>query len=239
MPRGRTRKNRDGALSEKAILSRLWSRERWVLAHLHSPTWKTSRITYNNVQLTVWDVFLLDSDFKIERPTRYYRQGLHLLHRDNPISDELDDLPMAGHELDIGRHEGGTLSKVAARLSKTLHIGHSRDVNGHTQDGNITSVTSAVRRGRSNSSSSASSSSSSSSESGMMDPSTNMNPMRTTELEDVPENEADDRKQKHQKKKEKRQSQEVSKHTFYISNSQMRLKLFAKNEVSADGLRRV
>ena len=28
-------------------------------------------------QLMVFDVFLIDSDFKIERPTRYYRQGLH------------------------------------------------------------------------------------------------------------------------------------------------------------------
>ena len=36
----------------------------------------------------MWDVFLIDQDFAIERPTRYYRQGLNLLHIDGEDSDD-------------------------------------------------------------------------------------------------------------------------------------------------------
>jgi len=34
-------------------------------------------------ELVIWDVFLLDADFKIKRSTRYYCQGLNLLHSDS------------------------------------------------------------------------------------------------------------------------------------------------------------
>lgn len=52
----------------------------------------------------------------------------------------------------------------------------------------------------------------------MLDPSTNTNPLLG----------ADDRGGDAKKKKK---SGDVSKHTFYIENSQMRLKCYAKNEV--------
>ncbi|KAF7346165.1 Phospholipase [Mycena sanguinolenta] len=39
-------------------------------------------------ELAVWDVFLLDADFDIERPKRYYRQGLKLLHPDSTKEDD-------------------------------------------------------------------------------------------------------------------------------------------------------
>jgi phospholipase D1/2 len=35
------------------------------------------------------------------------------------------------------------------------------------------------------------------------------------------------------KRKKKKRSDDVSKHTFYVENSQMRLKLFARNEVGS------
>jgi len=34
-------------------------------------------------ELVIWDIFLLDADFKIKRSTRYYRKGLNLLHSDS------------------------------------------------------------------------------------------------------------------------------------------------------------
>ncbi|ESK89222.1 spo14 [Moniliophthora roreri MCA 2997] len=104
-------------------------------------------------ELTVWDVFLLDSDFTIERPRRYYRQGLNLLHPDS------------------GHHEKPPTP--------------------------------------------------------MLDPSTNVNP-----LEGRADGQ-DDHDEAHpwaDKKKKKANANEVSKHTFFVSNSQMRLKLYAKNE---------
>lgn len=67
----------------------------------------------------------------------------------------------------------------------------------------------------------------------MLDPSTNVNPIQDEhrdELEEVihPDGQNPEKK----KKKSKRRTGEVSKHTFYIENSQSRLKLFARNEVS-------
>lgn len=62
----------------------------------------------------------------------------------------------------------------------------------------------------------------------MLDPSTNTNPLAAREGEDDDEHAASDK----EKKRKKKRQMDVSKHTFYIENSQMRLKLFARNEVS-------
>ncbi|KAH9080301.1 phospholipase D [Lactarius deliciosus] len=90
-------------------------------------------------ELAVWDVFLLDADFKIERPKRYYRQGLNLLHGDS-----------------TGEDRKALLGSIRSRLS---HVLHPRAQN-----------------------------------------------------------------------KKRRTSGDVSKHTFYIENSQMKLKLYARSE---------
>ncbi|KAF5339011.1 hypothetical protein D9611_008713 [Ephemerocybe angulata] len=43
-------------------------------------------------ELDIWDVFLLDSEFKIERPKRYYRQGFGgLLHLDGSSDEENEE----------------------------------------------------------------------------------------------------------------------------------------------------
>ena len=69
----------------------------------------------------------------------------------------------------------------------------------------------------------------------MLDPSTNTNPL---ELPDDMNNRRTRAGEEDQKKKKKRTG-DVSKHTFYIENSQMRLKLFARNEVSVSSCTRV
>jgi phospholipase D1/2 len=64
----------------------------------------------------------------------------------------------------------------------------------------------------------------------MLDPSTNANPLaggdeHPDEMNDTPNWQNDT------EKKRKKRANDVSKHTFYIENSQTRLKLFARNEV--------
>ncbi|TFK52257.1 phospholipase D [Heliocybe sulcata] len=207
-------------------------------------------------ELDVWDVFCFDSDFKIERPKRYYRQGFNLLHG----GTEMDDVLSFGgvkekvqREHDDGHGDGdrhsvfGTIKKG---MSKVLHIGHhhhhhhhghhptegQKNGEGHDQDQQSTRAAS-VPNGRARSgsttsgSSSSSLSSSSRSQTPILDPSTNTNPLIDPDSHDVNDNllrpPADP---KEAEKRKKRKDNEVSKHTFYIENSQMRLKLYPRNE---------
>jgi phospholipase D1/2 len=61
----------------------------------------------------------------------------------------------------------------------------------------------------------------------ILDPSTNVNPLAPADHPDA------DRHWHPDEKKKKKRVEDVSKHTFYIVNSQMRLKLFARNQVCA------
>lgn len=63
----------------------------------------------------------------------------------------------------------------------------------------------------------------------MLDPSTNLNPLMSSGGAEPGTKQVETNEQ--EKTKRKKRSDEVSKHTFYIENSQMRLKLFARNEV--------
>ncbi|KAI0338902.1 phospholipase D [Trametopsis cervina] len=160
-------------------------------------------------ELAVHDVFLVDSDFKIERPKRYYRQGLNLLaHPDELLLDEKEKERQDNHSQ--------TGASIRSRLSKIFHI-HNRP--RASTDGNGT-VASRARTG-----SVTSASSDSEEDEGtalarqitpMLDPSTNTNPLLAP---DDPT-----------KKDKKKGRGDVSKHTFYIENSQMRLKCYARNE---------
>lgn len=189
-----------------------------------------------STQLTVYDVFLFDQDFKIERPTRYYRQGLNLLTgQEDPdhhgIHSQASEKPM----LDNHSHVGSTLGSIRSRVSNFFsfshhHKHHHNSPNGHLQPNGEASTSGqpSQRRRRSDSESSGSSGSESDSEherplTPMLDPSTNTNP-----LEDHTGRQHDDNFPGHGKTK---RTGDVSKHVFYIENSQMRLKLFAKNEV--------
>jgi phospholipase D1/2 len=178
-----------------------------------------------NVKLIIWDVFLLDSDFKIERPRRYYRQGLNLLHS----APDKDSVALKGDEKMHVHHEqhnglASAMGTIRSRMSRIFHIGH----HNHDQSTNGNAELSHPRPGSVLSGSSGSSSEPSLEATQMLDPSTNTNPL---------EHPTDDhgkilRAGEDEKKKKKKRTGDVSKHTFYIENSQMRLKLFARNEVS-------
>ncbi|KAG6903142.1 hypothetical protein C0995_004689 [Termitomyces sp. Mi166 len=157
-------------------------------------------------ELTVWDVFLLDPEFEIERPKRYYRQGLNLLHVEVP-STSYKSTDKAHH------HETGRRSmfgSVTTRFSKLFHADGGRraasvnDVHGDDDhDGSVHD-------------SESSDSVASQTPCAMLDPSTNINPLVGKNNEQLPEG--------------RDHSEDVSKHTFYVTNAQMRLKLFARNK---------
>ncbi|KAG6810808.1 hypothetical protein H0H92_010252 [Tricholoma furcatifolium] len=149
-------------------------------------------------EVNVWDVFLLDNEFEIERPKRYYRQGLHLLHVDgHSFSHKTQGQP----EAETG--ERSVIGSMTARFSKLFHSEDKRrtvsvnDVHGDDASSTSESIPSQAP-------------------SVMLDPSTNVNPL-ADKNKDLPAEGRD-------------YSEDVSKHTFYVTNAQMRLKLFARNE---------
>jgi phospholipase D1/2 len=165
-------------------------------------------VSYSHIyQLTVFDVFLVDSDFKISRPTRYYRQGLHLLHADGEKDEshkgkgkERLEVP---HKPETDRLS--TFGSIKSRVSNVFRRSKDSHRDGETQEAEDDS--------------SSASSSSSRAPTPLLDPSTNTNPLL----------DGDERGDRGGEKK--KSNDEVSKHTFYIENAQMRLKLYARNEV--------
>ena len=168
---------------------------------------------------------MIDNDFKIERPKRYYRQGLNLLaHPEVALEDEKADRSE--------KHEAASISgrSIRSRISKILHVGHKRD--GSLSSSKAPKPT--EQRGEHQGSPSSPDASDDENEGNrlarqitpILDPSTNTNPLLgPDEHNDKNPSAAKDKKKGHG---------DVSKHTFYIENSQMRLKLFARNEVSFD-----
>ncbi|KAI0366603.1 phospholipase D [Pilatotrama ljubarskyi] len=199
-------------------------------------------------ELKVWDVFLIDQDFKIERPTRYYRQGLNLFHQlDEHDSDREDEVKAHGQEKAKIEYQprprkrlASTVGSIKSSISKVLHFGHQHNHGHRTQQHENASVNDAhpgAQNGRRRSSSSASSSSSGSRPSShrmtpMLDPSTNTNPLEGDmhDRDHIGEDEVRPMTEEDAGKRKKKSSKDVSKHTFYIVNSQTRLKLYAKNE---------
>jgi len=177
-------------------------------------------------ELAVWDVFLLDADFKIERPTRYYRQGLNLLHGDSTGEGGAAKSDSAGPN--TGRSDDSTntdrkalLGSIRSRLSHILHPhpdSRHAGTSGAPDDGREHHVRSDTERDSLDPDSRP--------PTPMLDPSTNTNPLNedATHAPRPPQEGA-------QSKKKRRASGDVSKHTFYIENSQMRLKLYARSEV--------
>lgn len=179
-------------------------------------------------ELGVWDVFLLDADFKIERPTRYYRQGLSLLHGDSSSTGEGGAAKSDSAGPTTCRSGDSTntdrkalLGSIRSRLSNMFnsHPDSQRAcTSGAPDDGHEHHVRSDTEADSLDPDSRP--------PTPLLDPSTNTNPLN----EDVahaphpPQEGA-------QKKKKRRASGDVSKHTFYIENSQMRLKLYARSEV--------
>jgi phospholipase D1/2 len=168
-------------------------------------------------EIVVWDVFLLDANFKIKRPTRYYRQGLNLLHGDSvrdsgPAKPDPPDLSVRRSADSANAERKSLLGSIRSRVSHILHplrdASHAGPLS--TPDGereqNVRSDTDADSLDPD-----------SSPPTPLLDPSTNADPRHQGEVA--------------QRNKTRRAPGEVSKHTFYIENSQMRLKLFARSEV--------
>jgi phospholipase D1/2 len=194
-------------------------------------------------QTEIWDVVLLDADFRIERPTRYFRQGVNLLHPDIEATlDEAVDRVVGGG---VGGSGGGTdggqprrsiAGTIRSGFSKVLHPGkHHAGRRAHSADPDHRALHEAgVREDGEDSSSSES-------EDGehhddvapMADPSTVVNPLVDEGGRNVLSNAAARADRHDGKSRKKGGTGEVSKHTFYIENSQKRLKLYARNEVRA------
>ena len=174
----------------------------------------------NTSQLKVWDVFLLDSDFAIERPRRYYRQGLNLLHADGGHQDKGEAADEKGNKLAVhsDTEHMSLIGTIKGRVSKALRrTDRSRrartTVDGDDSDDSGDSDPSV-----------------SSHPAPLLDPSTNVNPL-SQDPEDQQDHLGDENDHPWSEKKKKANANEVSKHTFFVTNSQMRLKLYAKNEV--------
>jgi phospholipase D1/2 len=175
---------------------------------------------------------LLDSDFTIERPVRYYRQGLSFLH--GAIENDDDEAEKKHtHTREIEPH----LSKSQTIKRTFQSIGHSagRTAPGGDKDKSSTHTNGDTHpRARSGSLGATGS---------------NVRPREGLPMPDMTdmissgESSSDDEdptmaanqgadKDKKKKGKGKTSLADVSQHTFYIQNSQNRLKLVAKNEVS-------
>jgi phospholipase D1/2 len=177
-------------------------------------------------ELVVWDVFLLDADFKIKRPTRYYRQGLSLLHGDSTRNDhtprqDLTSSTLGKPEDNPNTERKSVLGSIRSRLSRIFYprheVSHARPSNilGDGREQHVRSDTDAD-----------SFDPDSRPPTPLLDPSTNTDPLN----EDL-QNSPHPQEEGSQNKKKRRATGEVSKHTFYVENSQMRLKLYARNEV--------
>jgi phospholipase D1/2 len=77
-------------------------------------------------ELVVWDVFLLDADFKIKRPKRYYRQGLSLLHGDHGdvARPESTGSTVATSGDSSNAERKSLLGSIRSRVSHILHFRH-------------------------------------------------------------------------------------------------------------------
>ena len=166
-------------------------------------------------------MFLLDSDFKIERPTRYYRQGLNLItHPEAALQEERGE---GGLQETTSRVSVRGGSSIKSKLSRVFHFGQSDP----SERGTRTSRGTSSRPRASSLSAPTSGESSEGAElarqiTPILDPSTNTNPLYG----------ADDHGERDASGEARKKRMDVSKHTFYVENSQMRLKLFARNEVS-------
>ncbi|KAG2037741.1 hypothetical protein BDR03DRAFT_896222, partial [Suillus americanus] len=192
-------------------------------------------------EVVIWDVFLFDTSFKIIRPTRYYRKGLHLLHPEPEDREFLAGLhkmqqqPHPQTQTEYPQAEVDCLSamdSIKSRLSRAFRIANRSSPNiTAATDGEVPGngdVATATRHGRTESVSSGSSAVSSRPATPMLDPSTHVNPLKSSGA--VEGRETQDETNEQDKKKKKKRPDDVSKHTFYVENSQMRLKLFARNE---------
>ncbi|GAB1517613.1 Phospholipase D1 [Rhizoctonia solani] len=197
----------------------------------HEPKWWLVRESYlvaveDPGELQIFDVFLLDADFAIERPVRYYRQGLSFLHG---ALDNDDDAAERKHS---------HTREIEPEQSKSGAIKRTFQSIGHT-----TGRTSGVSGPRNSSQSGAGASKGHSrrrSSTGTRPQDNHIPAPDVTDMISSSESSSDEEDptiaanqgvdNSKKKKKNKANLADVSQHTFYIQNSQNRLKLVAKNE---------
>ncbi|KAJ3717102.1 hypothetical protein C8R42DRAFT_678000 [Lentinula raphanica] len=177
-------------------------------------------------ELEVWDVFMLDPDFTIERPKRYYRQGLNLLHPDSLLEDKTqNEYDPRRVSINTDTEHMSLMGSIKGHFSQAFHLG------GRARARTTSNVNQQNQHDDDASSSSSRSSISSRVTTPMLDPSTHVNPLqRQDDNPGEDENTGEQHPWSNNKKKKKANANEVSKHTFFITNSQMRLKLFARNQ---------
>ncbi|KAF8908954.1 hypothetical protein CPB84DRAFT_1813208 [Gymnopilus junonius] len=176
-------------------------------------------------ELTIWDVFMLDQDFRIERPKRYYRQGLgNLLHGQEKTEIER---PQQKHATDSAEQEKEQDSRHS----------HPPSLMAKNHDSECTSIISSIKTQLSKESQSHGDDETDQSASSigsplpsrpptpMLDPSTNTNPIHEGHPDEDHGNKDHEGSKTEKAKQAAKVSGDVSKHTFYI--------LFARNETAA------
>lgn len=175
----------------------------------------------------------MDSDFKIVRPVRYYRKGLHLLRpepadREFHTAERMHEVVMP-QEMEVDCMS--TMDSITSRISRVLNIRRPTP-NAEGVEKQADNSPPGPGHTRHDSGSSGSSVASNLSPCPMLDPSTHVRPLQISEPQRSGEEQDQQQDPENEQRKRKKRSQDVSKHTFYVENSQMRLKLFARNEVS-------
>ncbi|KAG8214440.1 phospholipase D [Butyriboletus roseoflavus] len=186
-------------------------------------------------ELIVLDVFLLDADFKIVRPIRYYRKGLHLLRpepadREFYTADRMHEVALPQEtEIDCA----SAMDSITSRITRAFNVRQRSTPNVGNVENQENQSPPRPRNARHDSASSGSSVASNLSPPPMLDPSTHVQPLQISEPRKSGQEQNQQQDQtlsETEQRKRKKRSQDVSKHTFYVENSQMRLKLFARNE---------
>ena len=201
-------------------------------------------------QLDIFEVFMLDSDFKVERPKRIYRQGLNILHHNDhggddqhqpaqfPRQDGAELNPSAADR--DGSEKSGKLRSLRSGFARVFHhsvkSAHSLPPPPEKQHDVQTSTTFSPSSYVSTSfvgSEDGGENAEGASLSPVVDPSTNMDPLRaeTWTDEEMSPRLCKEGESHETARKKKRRVKDVSRHTFFIENSQMRLRLLAKNGV--------
>lgn len=181
----------------------------------------------------------MDPDFKITRPTRYYRKGLHLL-RPEPADREFHTAePMHEVILETEVDCASAMDSITGKITRALNVFQRSTSNMDNVESQENGSPPRPTHARHDSTSSGSSVASNLSPCPMLDPSTHVRPLQISQPQRNGQVEEQNQQQdqtlsESEQRKRKKRSQGVSKHTFYIKNSQMRLKLFARNEVSTE-----
>lgn len=180
----------------------------------------------------IWDVILLDSEFEVQRPHRPYRKGLNLLR---PALEDEESSTVHHADGEVSTTPAREVVRVSAmdscvrQLSRLFRIGHRPALEGisSTQEGQPCVTSPSPRRQESFSSEGSHS---------VLSPipvgDSSTNPNLSAAGVDDKEKQGDQNRKSEKRKKNKR-SDDMSRHTLKVKNSQMKLELLAHSKVRA------